>query len=239
MITIIIPTYNEAQNIPKLTDEILSGNSHNINILFIDDNSPDGTGEVAEKLSKKFSGKISVLHRQGKCGLGTAYIEGFKKLLKTRTDIIGQMDADFSHPPDKISELILGLENFDCVIGSRYVPGGSLDEHWPIWRKALSSFANFYTRAILRLPIKDITGGFRFWKREVLENLPLERIRSNGYAFQIEMAYVAYRFGYKFNEIPIHFADRKWGDSKMSLNIQLEAAFRVWKILMEFSDLGK
>ena len=239
MITIIIPTYNEALNIPRLADEILSQNSHNINILFIDDNSPDGTGDVAEKLCRKFSGKISVLHRHGKCGLGTAYLEGFEIALKNRADMIGQMDADFSHPPERISELILALENYDCVIGSRYVAGGSLDEHWPIWRKALSSFGNFYTRSILQLPIKDITGGFRLWKREVLEDLPLKRIRSNGYAFQIEMAYVAYRLGYKFDEIPIHFADRKWGDSKMSINIQLEAAIRVWKILLEYSDLGK
>jgi len=246
MITIIIPTYNEAQNIPKLADEILRQNLLEMHILFVDDNSPDvddnspdGTGKVAENLCKKYSGKISVIHRSGKLGLGTAYLEGFDKALTVGSDAIGQMDADFSHPPEKISEMVLALERCDCVIGSRYVPGGSLDEQWPIWRKGLSGFANFYARSILRLPIKDITGGFRLWKRETLAGIPLERIRANGYAFQVEMAFVTSRLGYKFDEVPIYFADRKWGDSKMSFNIQIEAAVRVWQILLEYRDLGK
>jgi dolichol-phosphate mannosyltransferase len=148
------------------------------------------------------------------------------------------MDADFSHPVDKIPELLNVLESCcDVALGSRYVPGGSLDERWPVWRKGLSAFGNIYARTILSLPMKDVTGGFRLWRRATLERMPLERIRSNGYIFQVEMAYVAHKLGFTFQEVPIHFADRRWGTSKMSFRIQIEAAVRVWQLMGMYSDL--
>ena len=180
-----------------------------------------------------------MLHRAGKLGLGTAYIAGFRQLLNTDVDAIGQMDADFSHPPEKLIDLLATLENCSIAIGSRYVPGGSVDERWPAWRRGLSAFGNLYARTILRLPLRDVTGGFRLWRRAVLQDMPLERIRSNGYAFQVEMAHVAYRLGYTFKEIPIYFADRRWGTSKMSFRIQREAAVRVWQMLFEYRHLKR
>jgi dolichol-phosphate mannosyltransferase len=180
---------------------------------------------------------VQVLHRPGKLGLGTAYIQGFQIALQRGVDAVGQMDADFSHPPEKVAELIEGLEGYDVALGSRYVPGGSLDERWPLWRRALSSFGNSYARTILGLPIHDVTGGFRLYRRETLARMPLSRIRSNGYVFQVEMTYVAYRLGFHFREIPIHFADRRWGQSKMSFRIQLEAALRVWQLPWTYRQL--
>jgi dolichol-phosphate mannosyltransferase len=147
------------------------------------------------------------------------------------------MDADFSHPPEKLMELLNALSSSDVVIGSRYVAGGRLDEHWPLWRRALSRFGNFYARSILGLPMLDITGGFRIWRREALITIPLERVNSSGYAFQVEMAYIAHRLGSIFQEIPIYFAERGKGCSKMSFSIQLEAAIRVWQIRWEYRDL--
>jgi dolichol-phosphate mannosyltransferase len=153
-------------------------------------------------------------------------------------EAVAQMDADFSHQPEKLVEMLEKLADFDAVMGSRYVPGGSLDQTWPRWRKGLSAFGNIYARTILGIPIKDATGGFRMWRRETLMAMPLERIRSNGYAFQVEMAYVAARLGFSFCEMPIHFADRKWGLSKMSFDIQMEAARRVWQMSWEYRDLN-
>ena len=148
------------------------------------------------------------------------------------------MDADFSHPPEKLAELIQALDGCDVALGSRYVPGGSLDERWPLWRKALSAFGNTYARTILRLSVNDVTGGFRLYRRQTLSAMPLNLIRSNGYVFQVEMIYVAYHLGFRFREIPIHFADRRWGQSKMSFRIQLEAAIRVWQLPGMYRGLG-
>lgn len=225
-----MPTYNEAENLPKIASAVLDLPAP-ISLLVIDDNSPDGTGDIAERLALQYPGRMSVMHRQGKLGLGTAYIQGFRQVLTTDADAIGQMDADFSHPPKKIIELSVALEVGDVAVGSRYIAGGGLDENWPVWRKALSSFGNLYARTILDLPVKDGTGGFRLWKRQVLETMPLDTIRSNGYVFQVEMAYVAHRMGYRFKEIPIYFSERRFGTSKMSLRIQAEAALRVWQLL--------
>ncbi|MBI9043868.1 MAG: polyprenol monophosphomannose synthase [Anaerolineaceae bacterium] len=236
-VTIVIPTYNEKENIPKIVPALFDLGQENLHILVVDDNSPDGTGQIAEELGKKYDGRVKVLHREGKQGLGTAYLAGFKFALEDGADAIGQMDADFSHPPEKVLELIANLENYDAVIGSRYVPGGALDEHWPLWRKWLSGFGNFYARTILNLHIRDTTGGFKLWKRATLENMPLERVKSNGYVFQVEMSYLAHKLGYKFTEIPIYFADRRWGTSKMSFRIQIEAAVRVWQLLFRYNDL--
>jgi len=238
-ITIIIPTYNEAENLPPLLGALFNLPLQDLNVLVIDDNSSDGTGQIADDLKKKYPGRLEVLHREGKLGLGSAYIAGFKHLLKGKSAVIGQMDADFSHSPDKVPALIAGLQQSDIALGSRYIPGGALDRNWPLWRKWLSTFGNFYARTILRLPIRDTTSGFRVWHREVLEAIPLDRVRSNGYVFQVEMAYLAHRLGYSFKEIPIYFQERQWGESKMSFRIQLEAAFRVWALPGMYRDIRR
>lgn len=228
---VVIPTYNEAENLPTMVSALFSLPLDDLRILVVDDHSPDGTGDLAETL-KAETGRMDVLHRTGKLGLGSAYITGFKKALAEGADFIGQMDCDFSHPPEKLLELRQAIQNgADIALGSRYIPGGSLDEKWPFWRKALSGFGNFYARTILGIPTRDVTGGFRVWKRAMLEAMPLEDIRSNGYVFQVEMLYVATLLGGKVTEIPIYFADRRFGQSKMSFRIQVEAAVRVWRLL--------
>jgi dolichol-phosphate mannosyltransferase len=236
--TIVVPTYNEAENLPKLVEAVFAL-PNEINILVVDDNSPDGTGDIAEKLKAETHGRVQVLHRKGKLGLGSAYIQGFQQAIQDGADFIGQMDADFSHPIDKLPELIQAAGQYDFALGSRYVKGGSLDEKWPAWRKALSGFGNFYARTILGMKIKDVTGGYRLWRKETLAAMPLERVRSNGYIFQVEMAYVATHLGFKCKEIPIHFAERRLGQSKMSFRIQIEAAFRTWALLGMYRDLNR
>jgi len=235
--TIVIPTFNEAENLPVLVEKVLTLPLPDLSILVVDDNSPDGTGQIAEDLGKKYNGRVQVLHRAGKLGLGTAYIQGFQIAIQNGAEAVGQMDADFSHPPEKLVELVKTLESCDMALGSRYVPGGQLDERWPFWRKALSGFGNFYARTILGLKLQDVTGGYRLWKSSTLSAMPLDRIRSNGYIFQVEMAYVATKLGFHFKEIPIYFADRRWGQSKMSIRIQLEAAIRVWQLPGMYRDL--
>jgi dolichol-phosphate mannosyltransferase len=237
MIMVVIPTYNEADNLPALMSALFALPLQGLRVLVVDDNSPDGTGKLAEKLSTDYGGRIEVLHRAGKQGLGTAYLAGFRKAVADGADAIVQMDADFSHPIEKLVEMAEALKTWDVVIGSRYVKGGSLDERWSIWRKILSGWGNFYARTILRLPMRDVTGGFKMWRREVLADMPLDRIRSSGYGFQVEMNYVAYKLGYTFSEVPIYFADRRLGESKMSLNIQVEAAIRVWQMLWEYRNI--
>jgi dolichol-phosphate mannosyltransferase len=236
-IYIVIPTFNESENISALVSALFGLPLNGLHILVVDDHSPDGTGEIADDLSNEYPGRITVLHRDEKRGLGSAYIAGFRKALAMGPDAVVQMDADFSHPPEKVLELTEMLVDSDVAIGSRYIPGGSLDEEWPYWRKSLSAFGNIYAKMILRLPINDATGGFRAWRRETLLGMPLERVRSNGYAFQVEMIYLAHRLGYSINEVPFYFADRRWGSSKMSLKIQFEAAYRVWQMLYEYRDL--
>jgi len=226
--TIVIPTYNEAENLPKLLTALFDLPMADLSVLVVDDNSSDGTGQIADEFALANPKHISVMHRAGKLGLGSAYIQGFIELLKGDSATIGQMDADLSHAPKKVLELAAALETCDVAVGSRYVPGGSLDKDWSFWRKWLSTFGNLYARIILRLPIHDTTGGFRLWRRETLEAMPLERVRSNGYIFQVEMAYIAHKLGFKFKEVPIYFGERRWGKSKMSFNIQKEAALRVW-----------
>lgn len=238
-LTVVIPTYNEAENLPKLVSALFTLPIENLKILVVDDNSLDGTGQLAEALALAHPGHLDVLHRPGKLGLGSAYLQGFRCAIEAGADAVGQMDADFSHPPEKVPVLLEALQSCHVAIGSRYVPGGSVDAGWPIWRKALSAFGNFYARTILHLPIRDVTGGFKVWRSETLSAMPLDSIRSNGYAFQVEMAYVAYRLGFTFKEIPIYFADRRWGLSKMSFRIQREAALRVWQVLYEHRRLTR
>ena len=236
---VLIPTYNEAENLPKLISALFALPLDGLRILVVDDNSPDGTGKIADKLVKANPEKLSVIHRTGKLGLGTAYLTGFRYGLDKGAQAIAQMDADFSHPPEKLLTLMETLESCDLALGSRYVGGGAVDRHWPLWRKALSAFGNFYARTILNLPVKDATGGFKVWRRETLLGIPLERVRSNGYAFQVEMNYLAYRQGYSIKEVPFYFPDREWGSSKMSFHIQWEASVRVWQLLYEYRDLGR
>lgn len=235
-IVVVLPTYNEAENLSKLVSALFSL-PLDLGVLVVDDNSPDGTGRIADELIQQYPGRVHVLHRAGKLGLRSAYIEGFRRSFDLGAQAVVQMDADFSHDPAVLTEMARRIVSCDLVIGSRYIEGGSLDDQWPVWRKALSAFGNFYARTILGSPLHDMTTGFRMWKRETLEAMPLDRIRSNGYIFLVEMAYVAYRMGFKIHETPIHFADRRWGKSKMSLKIQLEAAMRIWDVWWHYRDL--
>lgn len=236
-LTVVIPTYNEAKNLPKLVEALFTLPVSDLHILVVDDNSPDGTGEIAQSLTEKNPSRMGVIVREGKLGLGTAYVAGFQRALREGANAIAQMDADFSHDPASLVDFLDALKLHDVVLGSRYVPGGKLDERWPVWRRGLSAFGNIYARSILGLPVHDATGGFRVWRREAVFNLPLDRVRSNGYAFQVEITYLAHRLGYSFAEVPIYFADRRWGTSKMSFKIQVEAAVRVWQLLFEYRDL--
>ncbi len=234
-IAAIIPTYNEAENLPGLVSALFAL-PLDLKILIVDDNSPDGTGQVAEDLRAK-DPRISVLHRTGKLGLGSAYLEGMRALLERGPDAILQMDADLSHDPNRIVDMAGAIANFDVVLGSRYVPGGSLDDKWPLWRKGLSAFANTYAKAILGLPIADVTTGFRLWRRETLAGMPLDQIKSNGYVFLVEMVYLAHCLEYRVGEVPIHFAERLAGKSKMSFKIQAEAALRVWQVWWHYRKI--
>jgi dolichol-phosphate mannosyltransferase len=235
-ITIVLPTYNEAENLPKLVSALFML-PLDLSVLVVDDNSPDGTGKIGDDLSKTNPGRVNVLHRAGKLGLRSAYVEGFQKAFEMGAEAVVQMDADFSHDPNVLIEMTRWIVNCDVVIGSRYVKGGSLDKNWPLWRKFLSGFGNNYARTILRFPLHDVTTGFRMWKRAALSKMPLDRIRSSGYIFLVEMAYVAYLMGYDIVEVPIHFEDRRFGKSKMSLKIQLEAAMRIWDVRWHYRDM--
>jgi dolichol-phosphate mannosyltransferase len=228
--TAVVPTYNEASNLSALVGELLALGVPDLGILVVDDNSPDGTGDIADELAKQHPGRVDVIHRSGKLGLGTAYIAGFGYAIDQGADRIIQMDADFSHSPSYIPEFLRAIEDNDVVIGSRYVPGGSLDEQWGWDRHLLSWWANTYTNLILGIKVKDSTAGFKCWRRSTLEGIGLERVRSNGYVFQVEMAYLTEKLGYRFLEIPIHFEDRHIGSSKMTMPVKIEAALRTWQI---------
>ena len=235
-ITVIIPTYNEAENLPKLVSALFSL-PLDLSILVVDDNSPDGTGDIADAFAKKHPKKLDVIHREGKLGLRTAYLSGIQHALAKGADAVAQMDADFSHDPERLVDMAELLKTREVVLGSRYVPGGRVDANWPIWRKWLSAFGNFYARTILGFKLRDVTTGFRLWRRETLEGMPLDRIQSSGYVFLVEMVYIAHSLGYRFGEVPIYFADRQFGTSKMSLKIQLEAAVRIWAVRWGYKDL--
>ena len=235
-ITVIIPTYNEAENLPKLVSALFAL-PLDLALLVVDDNSPDGTGRLADELAMQHLERIRVVHRAGKLGLRSAYLTGFEAALEGGAQSVAQMDADFSHAPASLVAMAARLETCDVVLGSRYVPGGRVDERWPLWRKGLSAWGNFYARTILSLPLRDVTTGYRLWRRETLLGMPLERIQGSGYVFLVEMVFLAHCLEYKIGEVPIYFADRRWGKSKMSFKIQLEAAFRVWAMLWNYRDL--
>ncbi len=224
---VIIPTFNEMENIPKLIPEVLS-KAEGIEVLVVDDSSPDGTADYVEKLMQN-NDKIHLIKRDYKMGLGTAYITGFKYALGHSFDYIFEMDADFSHDPNEIVNFLSEINNYDLVLGSRYISGVNV-VNWPMRRLILSYSANIYTKIITGLHIKDSTGGYKCFRREVLEAIDLDRIKSNGYAFQIEMTFKAWKKGFKIKEIPIIFVDRVKGTSKMSKKIVREAVIRVWKL---------
>jgi dolichol-phosphate mannosyltransferase len=236
-ITAIIPTYNEAQNLPNLVSALFAL-PLDVKILVVDDNSPDGTGRVADELAR-LSSRLRVLHRPGKLGLRSAYLTGFQIVLEQGAEAVLQMDADMSHDPGVIASMGAKLGTCDVVLGSRYVAGGSVDQRWPRWRRGLSAFGNAYARTILGLPTADATTGFRLWRRDTLATMPLERIQSSGYVFLVEMIYLAYCLGYRIGEVPIHFAERRSGKSKMSFKIQAEAALRIWQVRWHYRDLRR
>jgi len=224
---VIIPTYNERENLPELLRQIFAENLP-LEVLIIDDNSPDGTGAVADQLSASDS-RVHVMHRPGKMGLGSAYVAGFRYALERDYDAVFEMDADFSHNPDSLPQFLRELENADLVVGSRYLHGVTV-VNWPLKRLILSYGANVYSRIITGIPIKDLTGGFKCFRRQVLESLDLSRVRSDGYGFQIEINYKAWRKGFRIREIPILFVDRRAGESKMNRRIVWEAAWMVWRL---------
>ena len=237
-IVVIIPTYNEAENLPDMVSALFALPLA-LSILVVDDNSPDGTGRIADDLAEKHPSRVRVIHRSGKLGLSSAYLQAIRTLFDDTVDAIGQMDADFSHDPAALVGMAKRLETCDLVIGSRYIQGGSTDVDWPAWRKALSAWGNYYARSILGMPLRDVTGGFRLWRRETLQAMPLERVQASGYVFTVELAYLAWCLQFKIDEVPIYFAERRWGKSKMSFKIQAEAALRVWKVLWSYRDLRR
>ncbi|MGD8821231.1 MAG: polyprenol monophosphomannose synthase [Anaerolineae bacterium] len=228
---VVIPTYNEADNLPVMVGELLDLDLPGLQVLIVDDNSPDGTGQVADELVAEHDGHVHVIHRTGKLGLGTAYLTGFRYALDHGADLVVQMDADFSHSPAYIPQFLEKIEDYDVVIGSRYVSGGGTDERWSWWRYLLSWWANsVYTRLILGVKVKDATAGFKCWRRATLEGIGLDRVHSNGYVFQVEMAYLTEKCGFRFFEVPIYFEDRRIGKSKMTNSVKIEAALRTFQI---------
>jgi len=224
---VIIPTYDEINNIKKIIDQVLELDAE-LHILIVDDNSPDGTGEYVKQVTEK-NERVKLIQRTGKLGLGTAYVEGFNYMLSNGYEVVVQMDADFSHDPAVILQMLDEIKDSDLVIGSRYIKGVNVI-NWPMQRLLLSYFANKYTKIVTGLPVKDATGGFKCFRRKVLENIDLKSIHSNGYSFQIEMNFKAWKKGFRIKEIPIVFYERVEGASKMSRKIVHEAVFMVWKL---------
>jgi dolichol-phosphate mannosyltransferase len=219
---VCLPTYNERENLEPMVRAL---GAHGVRVLVVDDNSPDGTGELADRLAAELD-YVEVLHRERKEGLGPAYLAGFRHALAGDADLVLEMDCDFSHDPGDVPRLIAAAEDADLVLGSRYVPGGRV-ENWGAVRRFVSAGGSLYARLFLGVPIRDLTGGFKCFRREVLERLDLDRIHAKGYAFQIELTYRSLRAGFVVTEVPIRFADREVGSSKMSRAIVLEA---VWKV---------
>jgi len=225
---VIIPTYNERENLPKIVPLVLEQDAR-LEVLVVDDNSPDGTGELAEALASA-SGRVHALHRAGKLGLGTAYLAGFRWALEHGFDYVFEMDADFSHDPRHLPTFLAEIGDADVVIGSRYLNRRVTVINWPMSRLMLSYFANVYARWVTGLRLWDSTGGYKCYRRAVLEGIDLDRVRSNGYSFQIEMSFRAWRKGFRLKEITITFSDRSEGRSKMSGGIVREAVWMVWRL---------
>ena len=224
---VIVPTYNEVENIPRLVPDILAQDPR-LDVLVVDDASPDGTAAAVRALAD-FGGRVQLLERAGKLGLGSAYIAGFRWALARDYAVVFEMDADFSHSPQSLPEFLHEIETADVVLGSRYLHGVTV-VNWPLQRLVLSVGANLYARRITGLPLKDCTGGFKCFRREVLAAIPLDRIRSDGYSFQIEVSWYCWKRGFRIKEIPILFVDRRIGESKMNKRIIWEASILVWKL---------
>ncbi len=224
---VVIPTYNEAANLERIAPWILA--QPGCSLLVVDDNSPDGTGALADELGRRHEGRVNVLHRPGKLGLGTAYVAGFREAVRSGCDFVVQMDADFSHDPADVPRLIAACKDADVAIGSRYVPGGGA-ENWPLARWLISRGGSLYTQLILGLPVSDPTSGFKCFRREALARIDLGKIRSTGFGFQVEVNWYCHRQGLRLVEVPIRFVDRRIGQSKMSRQIFFEALWLVWKL---------
>ena len=233
-VVVVSPTYNERDNLPVLAGRLAALDIPNLSLLVVDDNSPDGTGEVADKLAAESPDQVAVLHRIEKDGLGRAYVAGITRALADGADIVIQMDADLSHPTAVIPEMLRLLQTTDAgvVIGSRYVSGGSAAGEWAWHRRLLSAWANLYVNTILQLHVKDATAGFKAWRADTLRRIEVSSIRSNGYAFQVEMNYRTVRSGIKIAETPIRFEERNEGSSKMTFGVQLESALMPWRLLV-------
>ena len=225
---VIIPTYNERDNLVELMGRVFAQNLPDLEVLIVDDNSPDGTGVLADEMSAR-DPRIHVMHRAGKLGLGSAYVAGFRYALARDYEAVFEMDADFSHNPDSLPVFLKELEHADLVLGSRYLHGVTV-VNWPLSRLILSYSANVYSRVVTGMNVKDLTGGFKCFRRQVLEAIDWDRVKSDGYGFQIEINFKAWRKGFRIQEIPIMFVDRKAGESKMSRRIVYEAAWMVWRL---------
>jgi dolichol-phosphate mannosyltransferase len=225
---VIVPTYNEHENLPVLTGQLMA--YPNVSLLVVDDNSPDGTGEVAEALAREHPGRIDVMHRTGKRGLGRSYIDGILAAIDRPVEVICQMDADLSHDPRHLPALIAATDRADVVIGSRYVPGGEI-VNWPKRRRLLSRFANSYIRLVTRLRMRDCTSGYRCWRREALARVPIGEFTSDGSSFLVEMLFAAAAAQLRFTEVPITFVERRLGLSKLSNAVLVESALTPWRLI--------
>jgi dolichol-phosphate mannosyltransferase len=232
-VVVVLPTYQEAANLPVIVAALFDLPLAGLRILVVDDNSPDGTGQIAEEMADHYGRyRLGVVHRAGKEGLGRAYVDGMSRAMAAGAEFVVQMDSDLSHGPEYLPQMLGTLlsADADVVIGSRYVVGASVGAEWPWYRKALSGFANSYVRLLLRLGIRDVTAGYKLWRASALEAIGLQAIRSNGYSFQVEMNCRSIQQGLKIIELPIHFSDRAEGESKMSLKVQLESALMPFKL---------
>lgn len=227
-VQIVVPTYNERENLPVLLDYIVT--HFDYRVMVVDDASPDGTGAVADGWAARYPDRVSVMHRTGPRGLGRSYVDGLRQALKTDADIICQMDADFSHDPKYLPDLIGATQSHDLVIGSRYLNGISV-VNWPLRRVILSSFANWYVRTITRLTVRDCTAGFRAWRRQGLAAIPIDEMLADGYAFLVEFTYEAARRGLRIGEVPIIFVERREGASKMSRSVMVESMLMPWRLV--------
>jgi dolichol-phosphate mannosyltransferase len=237
-ICVVMPTYNESANLPTIVQRVFAQNLPDLSLLIVDDHSPDGTGQLAAHLAETYAPRLHVLHRPSKQGLGTAYVAGFHWALEHGADLIIQMDADLSHSPAYLPLMLEKSCDYDIVVGSRYVPGGRVDDDWPPWRRFLSWWGSrVYAPVILGLHVHDSTAGFKCLRRQVLEQIGLPAVRSNGYIFQVEIAYLCQKYGFSVLEIPIYFEDRTQGKSKMSIKVNAEAAWRVWQMKWRYRRL--
>jgi dolichol-phosphate mannosyltransferase len=225
---VIVPTFNERENLPVLTRALME--YPEVSMLIVDDASPDGTGVLADQLASEFAGRIEVMHRTARPGLGRSYVDGIRSVLDRPVDVICQMDCDLSHDPRHLRDLIAASAHADVVIGSRYIPGGAV-VNWPLRRRLLSRFANSYIRLVTRLSARDCTSGYRCWRREALAAVPLEQSGSEGYSFLVEMLFAASAAGLTFAEVPITFVERRQGESKLSRGVLLESAITPWRLI--------